>query len=308
MGAEHFTITTSDQCSVFVYKWVPDGGTVKGVVQIAHGMAEHAGRYARYAKALNEAGYAVFANDHRGHGKTAGSLENVGYFADSDGWVRVVEDMRLVTETIKKELPDVPVFIFGHSMGSFLSRHYAFLFGQDIQGLVLSGTGGDPGLLGVVGCKIAKWESRLRGKKARSQLLTSMSFGSFNKAFRPNRTEFDWLSRDPSEVDKYVDDPYCGEMFTAGFFFDLLSGLREINRPANVARTPENLPIHLLAGDNDPVGDNGKGVIQIHDKYKKAGIKRLTIKLYPDGRHEMLNETNREEVYQDIIAWLDGVA
>lgn len=307
MGSEQFTITTSDQCNVFVYKWVPDDKPVKGVVQIAHGMAEHAGRYARYAKALNDAGYAVYANDHRGHGKTAGSLQDVGYFSDSNGWDRVVEDMHSVTEAIKKELPDLPVFILGHSMGSFLTRHYAFLFGQDVQGVLLSGTGGDPGLLGIVGCTIAKWEGRLRGKKARSQLMTKMSFGSFNNAFRPNRTDFDWLSSDPSEVDKYVDDPYCGETFTAGFFYDLLSGLRTINRAENVARTPKDLPIHLFAGEIDPVGDNGKGVTQIHDKYKKAGIKTLSIKLYPGGRHEMLNETNREEVYRDSIAWFDSL-
>lgn len=306
MGSDHFTLTASDGTEVFVYQWCHDEAPSKGIVQIAHGMAEHAGRYAAFAHYLNESGYAVYANDHRGHGKTAGNLEKVGYFADSDGWQRVVEDMADLTKMIKQQLPNLPVFLLGHSMGSFLARHYAFLFGAEVKGIILSGTGGDPGLLGAVGRFVSAWEGRFRGKKARSQLMTNMSFGSFNKAFQPNRTDFDWLSRDPAAVDRYIDDPYCGDVFTTGFFYDLLSGLSEINKTENILKTPKELPIYLFAGAEDPVGDNGKGVLQIHDKYKKAGIQDLACKLYPGGRHEMLNETNKDEVYQDILNWLDS--
>jgi alpha-beta hydrolase superfamily lysophospholipase len=200
---------------------------IKGAVQIAHGMAEHAGRYERFADALTKAGYAVYANDHRGHGKTAGSQKEVGYFADENGWEKVVDDMHTLTGIIKKECPKKPFFLFGHSMGSFLSRHYSMLYAKELTGLVLSGTGGDPGALGKIGLFIATIEAKLKGKKAKSEMMNKLSFGAFNGAFKPNRTDYDWLSRDNAEVDKYISDPWCGAVFTAGFFCDLLGGIKD---------------------------------------------------------------------------------
>ena len=298
---------TNDGVEIFYHKWLPQKKKpIKGVVQIAHGMAEHSKRYARFAKALINQGFAVYANDHRGHGQTAGSLENVGYFADKDGWNLVVEDMRKLTQLIKKNHPDIPVFLFGHSMGSFLSRHYIFLYANEIKGVILSGTGGDPGLLGKIGYLVAKRESKKNGKKFRSPRLKDLSFGKFNKAFKPNRTEFDWLSRDDAEVDKYVDDPYCGGDFTAGFYEDLLSGLATINDSKNTQNVPQDLPIYLFSGEKDPVGNKTKGVQQVFKAYQKAGIKDVSCKFYPDGRHEMLNETNREEVFGDVVDWLNS--
>lgn len=290
---------------IFTYRWLPENPEdIVGVVQIAHGMAEHAGRYARFARFLTEAGFGVYANDHRGHGKTAGALENVGYFADTDGWHRVADDMHLLTLIIGRECPGVPVFLFGHSMGSFLSRTYIAAHGGDISGVILSATGGDPGLLGKIGLMIARWECRRKGRKAQSPLLTALSFGGFNKAFKPNRTDFDWLSRDAAEVDAYIADPYCGGIFTAGFFCDLLTGLQFINSPEGIRRIPKDLPVHFLSGTSDPVGKNTKGVRQVADAYKAAGISSVTTTFYDGGRHEMLNETNREEVFRDILEWL----
>jgi len=295
---------TNDSVTIFYHQWVPKKG-LKAVVQIAHGMAEHSKRYNRFAGVLTKKGFAVYANDHRGHGKTAGSLENVGYFADENGWRLVVEDMHTLTQIIKKNHPGLPVFLFGHSMGSFLSRNYIFLFGKEIKGVILSGTGGNPGLLGKIGHFIAKRESRNKGKKFRSPLLKKLSFGKFNNAFKPNRTEFDWLSRDDAEVDKYVDDPYCGGDFTAGFYEDLLSGINAINNTKNIKKIPKNLPVYLFSGAMDPVGNKGKGVKQVFKSYQKAGIRDVTMKLYENGRHEMLNETNREEVFKDVLTWLN---
>ena len=281
---------------------VPEG--IVGVIQISHGMAEHAGRYARFARFLTDAGFGVYANDHRGHGKTAGALENVGYFADTDGWQRVADDMYQLTAIIGRECPGVPIFLFGHSMGSFLSRTYIAAHGKDISGVILSGTGGDPGLLGKIGLMVARWERWRKGAKARSPLLNNLSFGGFNKAFKPNRTDFDWLSRDAAEVDAYIADPYCGGVFTAGFFCDLLTGLQFINSAEGIRRIPKDLPVHFLSGAVDPVGNNTRGVRQVAAAFKAAGIEAVTTTFYDGGRHEMLNETNRDEVFRDILQWL----
>jgi alpha-beta hydrolase superfamily lysophospholipase len=305
MKADTFTFKASDGADIFVYRWLPSSRTnTRAAVQISHGMAEHAARYGRFAKQLVAAGYAVYANDHRGHGATAGSLEKVGYLADDRGWEKAVDDMRALTALIKKENPRVPVFLFGHSMGSFLARHYAMLHGGEIKGLILSGTGGDPGLLGKIGLIIAKREAARKGAAARSPFLDNLSFGAFNKKFKPNRTKFDWLSRDNAEVDKYIADPYCGEVFTAGFFCDMLGGIAFINRKQNIAKIPAGLPVYLFSGSLDPVGANTKGVLQVYNALVRAGIKDVTYKFYQDGRHEMLNETNRDEVIEDVIAWL----
>jgi len=306
MKADTFTYKASDGTKIFAYRWLPAAKSkIKAAVQIAHGMAEHAARYERFAKKLTAAGYAVYANDHRGHGKTAGSLENVGYLADERGWEKVVDDMYVLTGIIKKENKKVPVFLFGHSMGSFLSRQYAMLHGGELKGLILSGTGGDPGLLGKIGLLVAKREAAKKGRRAKSPLLDKLSFGAFNKAFRPNRTNFDWLSRDNAEVDKYVADPFCGEVFTSGFFCDMLGGLAFINNKNNIRNIPRDLPVYLFSGSLDPVGAQTKGVLQVYNSCVNAGIKDVTYKFYRDGRHEMLNETNRDEVFADVIAWLD---
>jgi len=307
--SDNFRLGTQDGTEVFVYRWFPeDGAGLKAVVQISHGMAEHAGRYGDFAAALVEAGYAVYANDHRGHGKAAGSLEKVGYLADDNGWNLLVDDMHRLTCSIKERHPDVPVFLLGHSMGSILSRNYIFLHAKDVSGVILSGTGGDPGLLGKIGLLIAKWEIRRKGKRAQSPLLAKLSFGNFNNAFKPNRTDFDWLSRDNAQVDRYVEDPFCGGVFTAGFFYDLLTGLAGANKSDNIKGIPPDLPIYLLSGEKDPVGKDKKGVLQVYNAYKNAGLEDVKCQFYKDGRHEMLNETNREEVYKDIIDWLDAHA
>ncbi len=306
MKSDHFTFKTEDGAEIFTRKWLPDGGVnPKAVVQISHGMAEHSERYGRFAAALVEAGYAVYANDHRGHGKTAGSLENVGYFADENGDALVTGDMLRLTMIVKDEHPNVPVFLFGHSMGSLLSRSYILSHAAEIKGVILSGTGGDPGLLGKIGMLITNFEIWRKGKKYRSPLLTKLTFGDFNKPFRPNRTDFDWLSRDEAEVDKYVEDPYCGGMFTAGFFHDLLTCVGEVNDPGNIKNVPYDLPIYIFSGDKDPVGKDTKGIRQVYEAFKKVGVRDVELKFYEGGRHEMLNETNREEVHRDVIEWLD---
>lgn len=295
---------SKDQLSIHYHQWLPDTAP-KGIVQIAHGLAEHAARYERFAIELTKAGYAVYANDHRGHGQSAGSPDKVGYFEKTPFWNAALADMHQLTEIVRKENTGLPIFLFGHSMGSLLTRAYITKWGKQLNGAIICATGGDPGMLGKIGGVVAKLTSMLSGKAERSDFLNKLSFGKYNDAFQPSRTDFDWLSRDEAEVDKYVADPYCGVPFTANFWIELLKGVSQINSASTYQQTPKDLPIILLAGDKDPVGDMAKGVNQVHESYKKVQINDLICTIYPDARHELLNETNRSDVMQDIINWLD---
>lgn len=307
MIRKDFVFKSEDGTDVFVYNWLPDDGVkTKGIVQISHGMAETAKRYERFAELLTENGYIVYANDHRGHGKTAKTIEDLGYLADEDGFNWLVKDLHKLTNIIKKENDSMPLFLFGHSMGSFAGQKYIMLHGNELDGVILSGSNGKQGIILNVGTIVAKREVKKNGRKAKSTKLDKLSFGGFNKAFKPNRKDFDWLSRDNDEVDKYMDDPFCGTVFTAGYFYDFLTGLKEIEDEDNLRMIPKDLPIYIFSGDKDPVGKFGKGVINLVNRYKKYGVKDISHKLYKDGRHEMLNEINRDEVMDDIINWLDN--
>ncbi len=302
MQSSTLTLTTPDGTEVFVNRWLPDGPP-RAIVQIAHGLAEHSSRYGHFAQRLTDRGYAVYASDHRGHGKTSSPR---GSFPERDGWQTVIDDLYAVTERAREEQPRLPVFLLGHSMGSFISRGYAAQHGSELAGLVLSGTAGGAGAMGKVGIFLAATQARLRGHAHTSGLMNKLSFGQYNAAFKPTRTEFDWLSRDPAEVDKYINDPDCGFVFSAGGFADLLRGLESVNTDRVASRIPEDLPVHLASGDKDPVGANGKGVRHVADQLRRLGVRDVTMTLWPEARHEILNETNRDEVEVEIIDWLDA--
>jgi len=305
MKLKNFNFDGYDGKKITGFLW-KSSGKPKAILQIAHGQAEHAERYDEFAQALNKAGYTVYANDHRGHGKTAGSVENCGFFAEKKGWDLVQDDMYELTKVIKKENKNLPVFLLGHSMGSFLTRTYLFKYSNEIKGAILSGTAGDPGLLGAAGKLIASIEEKMKGPKKQSPLMDKLSFGAFNNAFKPNRTEFDWLSSVNEEVDKYIADPYCGNIHSNSYFKQLLQALKESNDEKNIAAIRKDLPIYLFSGALDPVGMNTKGVTEVFQKYIKAGIQDVSLKFYGQCRHETLNEFNKKEVYQDIINWLDS--
>lgn len=306
MKTETFTFKEETGLDIFVYKWVPDGD-VGGVVQISHGMAETASRYERFAEALTGAGYVVYANDHRGHGRTVNDVERVGDLGE-DGFNNMIRNMRQLDGIIKEEHPGLPFFMFGHSMGSFLLQRYMCLYGDRLDGAILSGSNGRVGFLLSIGAFIAKREIKKLGRGHRSVKLNRLSFGGYNKPFKPNRTAFDWLSRDEAEVDKYVNNPFCGGVFTSGFFYDLSEGLKLIEDKREIQKVPKGLPIYIFSGDNDPVGKFGKGVKRLVNTYKKAGITNVQHRLYKGGRHEMLNETNRDNVIQDTLTWLNHAA
>jgi alpha-beta hydrolase superfamily lysophospholipase len=279
----------------------------KGIIQISHGMAEHAKRYGRFAKALNKAGYAAYAHDHRGHGKTIEKPEDTGFFAEKNGWSLVVDDMNVLNQTIKDAHPTLPIYLFAHSMGTFISQQYASKHGKNIAGLMLSASIYNAGFLRKVGLLISKVERLRIGARGQSKLLNAMSFGDFNKPFKPNRTGFDWISRDTAEVDKYINDPLCGFIVTTQLWVDLLQGLGVMALAETHKRVPSTLPILLITGGDDPVTQKGKTVNELRLAYEKAGVKNVSVKKYTDGRHESLNETNRNEITADIIAWLDDI-
>ncbi|MBR1586570.1 MAG: lysophospholipase [Clostridia bacterium] len=273
-------------------------GQPRAIVQIVHGMAEYIDRYDRPARALNEAGYLVVGRNHRGHGPEADTL---GYFAEENGWGLLIEDAHAVSVDIKKQYPGVPFFLLGHSMGSFVAREYVLRYADELDGLILSGTGFYPKPL----CAAGRLMAKLSPKKKPAKLVDKIAFSGNNKPFAPGRTGFEWLSRDEKEVDKYVADPLCGFCFTGSAFADFFGGLMALTDESRLAAMPKDLPVYFMSGENDPVGQMGEGVQKVAAQFQKAGMRDVTVKLYRDARHELFNELNRDEVTADLITWLD---
>ncbi len=302
---ETFTFKSGDGTQVTARSWVPDSPEKPvAVVQIAHGMAEHSLRYGWFARRLVAEGFAVYANDHRGHGETAGDEEHLGHFSNQNGWLMVVNDMGRLNQIIREKHPDTPVFLFGHSMGSLLTRDFIIRYGHSLKGVVLSGTAGHPGLRGRLGLLLAKLQAMFGGGRSLSTLMDSLTFKSFNKTFTPVNTPFDWLSRDSDQVDAYIKDPYCGFICSSKFYVDVIGGTIKVNSTDHFRKTPKSLPVLLVSGTMDPVGNYGKGVTRSRDGFQKAGLKDVEMKLYDECRHEILNEINREDVADDVLAWL----
>ncbi|KGE71185.1 alpha/beta fold hydrolase [Spirochaeta lutea] len=304
MNHQHYTITAKDGATIHGTMWAPLEQP-KALVQISHGMAEHSARYEDFARFLVDHGYAVFAHDHRGHGRTAQTEKDLGFFAPRQGWSLVVDDMLRVTRDAQSRYPGVPLILFGHSMGSFIARTYIMDYAHHLAGCILSGTAGNPGVGGWVGRRIASAEIRRKGPRHISTLMDRLSFGSYNKPFEPARTKFDWLTRDSGQVDRYINDPRCGFVCTSQFFSDLLGGLSLVNSRQFFDSVPKNLPLYFIAGRMDPVGARGKGVLQVASRLRARGVHDVEVTLYDQARHEVLNETNNQEVYADVLLWLE---
>jgi len=301
MHHEAFWLNASDSTPLYVNRWFADEAP-KAVVMIAHGMAEHSGRYARLATALVEAGFAVYAHDQRGHGRSA-EHGIVGHYADQHGWSKVVNDLACINHHIRHQYRDTPIFLLAHSMGSYIGQAYLMQHSCSLQGAILSGSNYQPVGLYRAAELIARFERWRQGPTGRSALLEFLSFGSFNKAFKPNRTPFDWLSRDPAEVDKYIADPLCGFRCTNQLWLDLLQGLQHITPHSKLVQIDNNLPLLVIGGECDPVSQ-GKRLKTLANALCNAGSNNLQVKIYPNARHELFNETNRDDVTTDVINWL----
>ena len=284
-------------------KWSPDEEPA-AVIQIIHGMAEHKERYKNFAEFLVKNNITVYIADIRGHGEHINSSIE-GYFHEENGWNRVVEDTRIFTEKISKENEGKPLFILGHSMGSLLLRDYITKYKTLYSGIILSGTASPVGFKGHIAKLIIK-NALKKGGKSKNHKLDSLIFGSNNKPFEPSRTKFDWLSRDEEVVDRYIEDEKCGFVCTTKFYDDLLEGLLNLDKNKNLEKIKKDTPVMIFSGEMDPVGGLTKGVKKVYKKYKKIGMKDVTLKFYEDSRHECLNEINKVEVYTDIVNWINS--
>ncbi len=291
--------------TIHARKCVPEG-TPKAVVQIAHGIAEYIDRYDEFMAFLAQNGYVAVGNDHLGHGKSITGPGQQGFFAEDLGWMYVVEDMDLLRSQMRREYPDLPYIFFGHSMGSFLTRTYIILHPEKYDAVILSGTGHQGAPLVAAGLTLSQAAVKLYGPHKIGKTLNDICFGAYNKGFDHPRTPFDWLNRDEAEVDKYVNDPLCGFVATVSLFRDMMSGIKFITAQKNIDRMNKEAPVYFMSGDQDPVGENGKGVERAYKAFCAAGLKDVFMRLYPGGRHEMLNELNKQEVFQDVVNWLDS--
>ncbi|MDR1587710.1 MAG: lysophospholipase [Treponema sp.] len=314
MVQEDDWFTSDDGTRLFLQRWLPqpENGETKplAALHIVHGMAEHARRYQRLAEKLSAAGIVVWAADQRGHGKTADLSVNgpgrgglSGHCADKDGFSRVTRDIVNINEEMRKQYRGLPLFLLGHSWGSFIVQNYIENKGG-IDGCILSGTRGPGGFKMRAGLPLMVFFAAIFGRRKGSLLARAVADGPYNKPFRPNRSSFDWISRDEKEVDAYVNDPCSGYLCSTGFYRDLIAGLCRIHKPELMEKISRDLPIYIFSGSADPVGDMGASPTKLVNAYRSLGIKDLEFVLYPDARHETLNETNREEVMDNLLSWI----
>lgn len=296
--------SSTGRTSIHALKCVPDSKP-RAVVQIAHGIAEHIDRYRPFMEFLADNGFVVAGNDHLGHGKSIRVPEEQGFFAEKDGWWRVVDDMDKLHDIMSNEYPELPYVLFGHSMGSFLTRTYLIKHPDKYDGVILSGTGHQSPALVLGGNAAASVMAKLSGAMGDGAELDSLAFGTYLNKIENPRTKFDWLSRDTEQVDKYIADPLCGFVGKIGLYRDMMQGIKFITDKKNIAQMNKEKPVYFMSGDGDPVGDYGKGVERAYKAFCDAGLHDVFMRLYPGGRHEMLNETNKEQVYQDILSWLN---
>lgn len=289
--------------SLHAFRCVPDG-PVRAVVQLSHGMVEFIDRYKPLAEFLAGRGILVTGHDHLGHGGSIRTREDYGYFAEPDGNRALLDDLHAMTDLTRALYPGVPYFLLGHSMGSFYARQYLCEYGGALDGAILLGTGFPAKGAVQLARALCRALAAFRGWRYRSHLVTNLAFFGYNRGLE-GRTTHDWLNRDPAEVDRYLADERCTFVFTLNGYYSMFTGILRLHDPAFLAQTPKHLPLLFLAGDADPVGEQGRGVRRAVDSLREVGVEDIRLKLYPGARHELLLETNREEVFADIAAWLE---
>lgn len=284
---------------------VPDAEP-RAIVQIIHGIAEYIGRYDEFMSFLADNGIIAVGTDHLGHGKSIECEEQTGFFAYDNGWDYVVRDEEVLRLAMHENYPELPIIVFGHSMGSFMTRTLLIRYPDAFNAAIISGTGNQGAALVNGGLFMGNLVTGLRGAHHYSKFLNNLAFGSYNKIYDNPKTEYDWLSRDEANVQKYIDDPLCGFIPSCSLFRDMMTGVKFITNKKNLTAMNKDMPVYFMSGDMDPVGECGKGVQKAYNNFLDAGMKDVSIKLYPGGRHEMLNEINKDEVYTDILAWLNS--
>lgn len=307
MVKEEFYYDSRDGISkLHAVRYTPDADErVRGVVQIVHGMAEYVERYEEFAEYLTQRGFVVTGEDHMGHGKSVGKDGTFGYFCEQDSATVLVRDTHRLKKATQSLYPDVPYVVMGHSMGSFIARNYMFRYGTGFSGAVIMGTGMQPKNILSMSKAIAGMQKLFLGSKHVSEMINKLAFGVYNNEIDHPETPFDWLSRDRDRVAQYIADPLCGFTFTVNGFATLFELISRLHQTENLERIPKELPVLFVSGTADPVGDYGRGVRKAYDSLQAVGLKNMQIKMYEGARHELLNETNRSEVAQDICSWIE---
>ncbi len=303
-GREYTFQSGNGRDSIYVREWLPEVKP-RAALQIAHGLDEHIMRYDEFARFMAENGFLTVGNDHLGHGRSVKGADDFCFFGGKGGWTQVVDDMRALSLSVKKANPGLPYFLLGHSMGSFLTRTFLIRYPKELDGAILSGTGQTPALRVNMGILLSRLEGMRLGMRGRSKILDGMCFGAYNKRFESPATPVDWLTRDTDIIKVRMADELCGHIPTVELFGELLRGIRFIQDKGNLERMDRELPVLFISGEKCAVGNMGEGARAAYRSFLDAGCKNVTIKLYPGARHEVLNETNRGEVYADILAWLE---
>lgn len=304
MKKEFYFASKDEQTQIHAIEWVPEG-RVKAVLQMCHGMVEYIDRYHEFAEYLSQNGYYVVGHDHLGHGKSVSSSEKLGFFHETNGNDFVIGDIHQLRIRTEEKYPNVPYFIMGHSMGSFLVRQYISFYGAGLAGAIIMGTGDQPNVILRAGKAICRVIAVCKNWNYRSAFVDNMAAGGYNKAFEKETDGSNWLSRNPENVKNYRNDLLCGYMFTVNAYYHMFSGMIKMNAQEKAGRIPKGLSVVFVAGKEDPVGDFGKGVRSVYKRYKLNGIQDVKIRLYEDDRHEILNEVDKEQVYQDLLMWLE---
>ncbi len=304
MKEEFYYLSRDGKTQIHAVEWIPDG-EVKGILQLCHGMVEYIERYNEFASYMCERGYYVVGHDHLGHGKSVNSDADYGYFPEKEGNQFVIGDIGQLRSMTEEKYPDVPYLMLGHSMGSFLLRQYLTMYGDGLAGAVIMGTGYQPMAVLKAGQLVCRLTALFKGWRYRSKFVDNLSFGGFNKRFEPSETGRDWITSDRELRRKYVEDPLCMFRFTIGGYYQMFEGMKVLARKESMEKIPKDLPVLFTAGAEDPVGAFGRNVRKVYEKYKAAGMRKVAIKLYAGGRHEILNETNRTQVYEDLFRWCE---
>ena len=305
MRDEFYFPSKDGNTEIHTIEWKPEG-EVRAVLQICHGMVEYIRRYDEFAQFLCGEGYYVVGNDHLGHGKSIQAKSEYGFFNEKYGNACVLGDMHTLRQRTEKKYPGVPYFMLGHSMGSSLLRQYIQMYGNGLNGAVLMGTVADHKKAALLfGKRLCRVMAAFRDWHYRSKMVDNLVLGAYNKKFKPARTRADWITSDNENLDMYVADPLCSFMFTVNAYYNVFSGMIGIQRKESVYMIPKGLPVLFVSGADDPVGEFGKGVRKIYEKYRAAGIRDVTLRLYTGDRHEILNETDRDQVYKDLLGWFE---
>lgn len=306
MKKEHFTYPSNDGVTqIHAIRWIPDG-EVRAVLQISHGMVEYIDRYDEFAGYLAQNGILVTGNDHLGHGESVRSEEYYGFFAEKDGNQTLLRDIRRLQKLTRKEYPEAPYFLLGHSMGSFLARQYLCLHGEELAGAIIMGTGYQPRVMVRFGMGLCSVLARVYGWDHRSKLVDGMAFGGYNRRFGSLEGK-EWLSRNEENVRRYVSEKWCSFRFTLNGYYNLFYSIYTLSFEKHLEKMPKDLPVFFVSGAEDPVGQFGRGVQKVYEQFRKIGMRRVSCKFYPEDRHEILNELDREAVSADILRWMEDI-